>query len=95
MPAIDEFNPDTGRVDVGDPRPFRDTGMPGAMVFANKFKDLPVLLDHVMRADFGRRVRHSIERRLSAFHAGIVQHKQADRQGPFVIIRTRPANHSG
>ena len=46
--AIDDFDADGKRIDVGLSRPFGDAGMPGTLVLIDQSKDACVFFHHVV-----------------------------------------------
>ena len=94
MAGIDDLDADRARVDVAMAAPGRDAGVPGAAVLRHQAEDAAVLLDHVMRADFRRRVAHPRQRRVAGRHAGVVQHQHVDgRAAARVVVGGRAVDH--
>ena len=80
MAGIDELDTDGGAVDIGNVAPFAFARMPGAFSFINQAEYAAVFLDHIMRADFCRRIAKARQAlRRPRRHAGIMHDDELQR----------------
>ena len=78
MAGIDQLDADGAGIDVARAGPIGNARMPGAALFRHQRIDRAILVDHVMRRDFGGGIAHPRQRRFAAWHAGVMQHQHVD-----------------
>lgn len=73
MAFVDNFDTDGGGVDIGEAAPMRAPRVPCAHVIVYKLVRPPILLNHIMGADFAGRIAKAFQRGFGALHSRIVQ----------------------
>src|SRR6266852_312090 len=93
VPRIGDLDADRARVDVLLAFPAGNAGMPGAARLGHALNDAAVVVDEIMRGYAGLRIAadtaQTLERRLGAFHPGVVQHDhvRTPMTVPLAVVR--------
>ena len=94
MPGIDDLDADAGGVDVADPAPVGQAGVPGPHLLRHHADHSSVLGHQIMGGNLRSRIGQPFKRCIRRFHTGIVQDEDADRRPvPGVEIGGRRLDH--
>ena len=89
MAEIVHFDADGTRVHVGFAGPAASAGVPSAPRLRDQLECLAVCCDQVVAGDLVQGVAEEVERGISTFHAGVVEHDRVDRLALSLIVVRR------